>query len=161
MMKKCLLIVVALLFLTGCAAQDVFETVSDVYGEESLQPKQIQLELPEGADSAITGSNGTLYLCDNYEITVQTLSGGDLNATFRLLTGFPLDSLTVVQTVQTGMERYECVWTAAGEGGDSVGRAVVLDDGSFHYCVTVMTASENAGKLQESWQDFMSSVRTG
>ena len=161
-MKKCLVIVAALLFLTGCAAQDVFETVADVYGEESVKPKQILLELPEeGAESVITGSNGTLYLCENYDITVQTLSGGDLNETFRALTGFPLDSLTVVQTLQTGMERYECVWTSVGEGGDSVGRAVVLDDGRFHYCVTVMTAAENAGKLQESWQELLGSVGAG
>ncbi len=158
-MKKCLIIVVVLLLLTGCAAQDVFETVSDVYAEESLQPKQISLEVPDG--TAIAGSNGTLYLCDGYEVTVQTLSGGDLNTTFRFLTGFPLDSLTVMETAQTGMDRYECVWTSAGEGGDSVGRAVVLDDGSFHYCVTVMSASKNAGKLQESWQELLGSVRAG
>lgn len=158
-MKKCLVIVVVLLLLTGCAAQDVFETVSDVYAEETLQPKQISLAVPEG--TAITGGNGTLYLCDDYEITVQTLSGGDLNTTFRFLTGFPLDSLTVLETAQTGMDRYECVWTCAGEGGDNVGRAVVLDDGSFHYCVTVMTASENAGKLQENWQELLGSIRAG
>ena len=156
-MKKLCVLLAAVLLLTGCAAEETFETIADVYGEQNLpQPKQVVLTIPEeAAAQAIVGSSGTLYLCDGYEITVETLSAGDINSTFRQLTGFETDDLTVMETAQLGFSRYECVWTAAGEGGDMVGRVAVLDDGNFHYCVTVMAGAAEAGKLQSTWKDLL------
>lgn len=160
-LKRLLWIVVALLLLTGCAAGDVFEVISD----ENVAPvlaKQMYLKisLPEEAAlasmEAMDGSK--LYLCDGYTVTTQKLPGGDLDRTLRETTGFGADSLLVMQTRQADWKRYECVWSAAGEWEDQVGRAVILDDGSDHHIVTVMAGYTQAGDLQSTWQHIMESA---
>lgn len=160
-MKKLCVLLAMMLLLTGCAAAETFETIADVYGEQSLpEPKQVVLAIPEDAQ-AVAGSNGILYLCDGYEITVETLSAGDINATLRQLTGFESDEMTVMETSQMGLNRYECVWTAAGEGGDMVGRAVILDDGNYHYCMTVMATETDASRLRDTWKALFDSFTLG
>lgn len=156
-MKKLCLLLGCVLFLSGCGAAETFETIGDVYaGQETAQPRQVLLEIPdEAAAQAIQSEDGTLYLCDGYEITLQIMAAGDLNRTMRSLTGFGSDALTMIETGLTEAARYECVWTAAGEGGDMVGRAVVLDDGAYHYCVTVMAGAEEAGSLRDTWQTLL------
>ena len=148
-----------MLFLSGCAAVETFETITDVYGEQQvLPPRQVLLEIPqEAAAQAIKDDDGTLYLCDGYEITLQTMPAGDLNQTMRSLTGFDSDALTMIETGLTEAARYECVWTAAGEGGDMIGRAVILDDGAYHYCVTVMASAKEANALRETWHSLLNS----
>ncbi|MBQ8768759.1 MAG: hypothetical protein IJZ15_03825 [Oscillospiraceae bacterium] len=158
-MKKLCFLLVFVFLLAGCQATPTFETVDDVYAPQPQSaPRGIALELPEDVQT-IAGDSGKLYLCDGYDVTVQTLSAGDLNATVQSLTGFAPDALTMLQTAAADARRYECVWTAAGESGDAVGRAVVLDDGQYHYCVTVMAQADRAGELTEVWQELLSSVR--
>ena len=160
-MKTICVLLAVMALLTGCAAAETFETIADVYGEQNMpEAKQVVLAIPENAQ-AVVGSSGTLYLCDGYEITVETLSSGDINETLRQLTGFESDELTVMETAQMGLNRYECVWTAAGEGGDVVGCAAVLDDGSYHYCVTVMGNAEDGAKLQETYRQLLEGFSTG
>jgi len=159
-MKKLWVLLCALLMLTGCS-QPTFETVTDLYQDGPLpQAKSICLELPQEAAMPTMESeeSGKLYLCDGYSIAVQTLSGGDLDGTLRQLTGFSRDSLTVMERKTGGISRYDCVWTAAGEGQEQTCRCVVLDDGVYHYAVTVMSDSVDAGKLQETWQSILGSV---
>ena len=50
-----------------------------------------------------------------YEILVETMASGDLDATLRSLTGYTADRLTVIRTQQNDADRYDFVWTAAGE----------------------------------------------
>ena len=157
-MKKLCLLVVLAICLCGCQATTTFETLQDVYGEENLEgPRQITVSLPEEATMVRSGNN-RLYLCDGYDVTVEVMASGDLNRTMQSLTGFAADALTMVQTSVQQMQRYECVWTSAGEGADQIGRAVVLDDGNYHYCVTMMAPSEQAGSLQAVWSDLLDSI---
>lgn len=159
-MKKLCILLTCILLLTGCTAAETFETIADVYGEQNLpEPKEVLLSIPEDAQ-VVAGDSGMLYLCNGYEITVETMESGDINATLRQLTGFESDDLTVMETAQMGQNRYECVWTAAGEGGDMVGRVAVLDDGCYHYCVTVTGSAENSA-LQETFQALMVGFHTG
>ena len=160
-MKKCWIILVLTLFLSGCGAQETFETVSDVYDVPAMaQMQQVELALPEEAalPSMESDDAGKLYLCDGYTLTVQTLEGGDLDSTLRQTTGFGRDQLTLMETQKNGTTRYDCVWSAAGEGGDHIGRAAVLDDGSYHYVVSVMAQADTAGELADTWQDILDSV---
>ena len=155
-MKKVCFLLIFVLLLSGCQAVDTFETVRDVYQVQSA-PGNISLAVPATAQT-VANDNGILYLCDGYEITVETMSSGNLTQTVQMLTGFAPDALTVMQTAVSGVNRYECVWSAAGESGDMVGRAVILDDGQYHYCVTVMSQAETAGELSSVWQELLSSV---
>lgn len=163
-MKKLIIILSTTLLLTGCGAQETFETVSDSIVQSVMgQERQVELELPSHASAPVVNADdgGKLYLCDGYILTVQTLSAGDLDRTARSLSGFGTDQLTVMETADQDTKRYEWVWTAAGEGGDQMGRALVLDDGSHHYCLTAMAQAQTSGALEAEWSGVFKSFRLG
>ena len=139
-----LLIVLTALVLAGCSQAPAAETVMDVLEEPVLaQPREVRLELPgETVACAMESDSGRLYLGDGYEVMVQTLPGGDLDATIRSLTGFNREDITVMQTGQEP-KRWEFAWAAAGERGERVGRGVVLEDGSYHYCLSVLQDADD------------------
>ncbi len=161
-MKKVCILMFLVALLSGCAAQPVFETVSDqLEAPVMAQMQQLKVALPKEATAPTLQNeeNGALYLCDGYTLSIQTMEAGDLDATMRSLTGFSKDQLTVMETAKHGIKRYDCVWSAAGEGGDQVARAVILDDGSYHYAVTVMTDFASAGDLAATWKEILDSVK--
>ena len=161
-MRKCWVITgVLLLALNGCAAQETFETVSDeAISPVMSQPKQIYVELPgEAASPAVESDSGRLYLCGDYEISVQILDGGDLNSTVRTLTGYEKEDLTVIETMKNNLDCFEFVWVSAGETGDQVGQATILDDGSYHYCLMVLGDAETASGHQVFWDQMFQSFR--
>lgn len=160
-MKRLWILLVLVMLLCGCSAQQTFETVMDALDAGEIDPaKKIMLELPK--DAAVTtmesADGGVLYMCDGYTLSVQTLAGGDLSRTLKQITGYTKEQLTMMQTKAGQAQKYSCVWTAAGEGGDQIGRAVILDDGSYHYCVTVMADAAASGDLIPTWQDLLASV---
>lgn len=158
----CLALLVALC-LCGCGAQQTLETVTDeIVTPVVATAQQVQLSLPEGAmlEVAESEDTGKLYLCENYTVAVQTLESGDLDRTLRTVTGYGKEELTLLQLRQGEFDRYECAWASAGEE-QQVGRTLILDDGSYHYTVTVMAPAALAGELSEDWQGLMASVRLG
>lgn len=146
--------------LTGCSFQETLETVLD----DNVAPvmattKQLVFSLPEDAAvPSMESDGGTIYLCDDYTLTVQTLASGDLDRTLRQITGFEKDALLVMETNQNGIKRYECAWSAAGESEDQVGRAVVLDDGVYHHVITVMSGYSDVADLTSEWTHILSSA---
>ena len=161
-MRKLWIVGILALFLTGCSAQETFETVGDVLVvQTSSHMQQVLLSLPDDVITPVLESQeaGKLYLCEDYMVTVHTMPAGDMQSTIKTLTGYTPDALTVMETVKDGVKRYECVWTAAGEGEDQVGRAVILDDGSYHYAVTVMADASAAGELTDTWQEIFGTFR--
>ena len=159
-LKKLCCLLVLVLLLTGCAAEPTFEGVQDVYAPEAApESRKIGLTLPEDASAQVlAGSSGVLYFCDGYEVTAETFVSGDLNATILSLTGFPQEALTLLETKHGDVDRYECVWTSVSGEGQRVSRAVILDDGSYHYCVCVSADSGDAGALQDTWQALLGSI---
>lgn len=155
-------ICIALCFLlAGCGSAETFETVCDEPAAPVMaMPRQISVELPgETALPVMENSSGRVYICNDYEIILQTMESGDLEATFLTLSGLTGEELTVVETFADGVDRYEFVWAAAGEGGDCLGRGVVLDDGNYHYCLTVLREAEGREKSQINWDQVVSSFR--
>lgn len=158
-MRKLCLIATALLLLTGCGVQ-TFETVEDLNDTQVMAtPATLLVDLPEDAAApAMQGSSGTLYFCGDYDLMVEVLPSGNLSSTLQTLTGFERSDLQLIQTARCGVDCYEGVWSAAGEAGDHVGRVLVLDDGRFHYCVSIMAMAEDAGQCTEEWNKIMESV---
>jgi len=159
-MKKCLFLLLLPLLLTGCGDQETYETVSD----EILQPvaaiaQQTVVQLPDGAAVSVMQNDeeGTLYFCQGYTMTMQTMEAGDLNRTVKAVTGYGKDDLQLIRSGSHDAVRYDCVWAAAGEGEDQVGRAAILDDGNYHYVLTCMTGASQAEALQEHWQALFES----
>lgn len=163
-MKKIVLIVLLALGLSGCAQKQELETIGNpcVAVLES-NPQTIQVSLPEEISTPVIQNeeNGKLYLCEGYTLTLQTLEGGDINRTIKSCTGFSKDELTVLETTHDDVKRYDCVWTAIGEGADQVGRLAVLDDGAYHYVLTVMAQMDEAGELSDKWQEIFNSFALG
>lgn len=163
-MKKVWIIgIIGALLLSGCVAP-VFETVSDVYASEPPSEMQtILLSLPEDAAEAVMegGTGDRLYLCDGYELRVQTVTTGSLDDALRAVTGFGEDRLTVMKTQNGEFDRYDCVWCTAGEGGEQVGRTAMIDDGSYFYCVSALSDSDIAFELSQVWQEILDSLALG
>lgn len=158
-MKKLLVILIAMVLLSGCAAQ-TFEKVEDLNDVQAVAtPATLLLDLPEEAAApAMQGASGTLYFCGDYDIMVEVMPSGNLSNTLQTLTGFDREELELMQTDRCGVDCYEGVWSAAGEAGDHVGRVLILDDGSFHYCVSIMAMAEDAGDCLEDWNEILESV---
>lgn len=159
-MKRIALMALLSVMLLGCAASPVFEPVTDVYAGTVPPPGILQVMVPEKASMLTSTGDGTgqLYFCDGYTLSVQTMSGGDLNRSLRSLTGYGRDRLTVLETSREGLACYCCAWTSAGEAGEQVGRLVLLDDGMYHYAVTVMAPAADTGALVEEWETILNRV---
>ena len=97
-MKKMVGLLVMCFLFSGCAAEDVMETVADEWMQSAAAPMaELHLHLPEEAALPVSESeNASLYQCDGYELLVQTLDSGDLDATLRAVTGLGRVALTVM-----------------------------------------------------------------
>ena len=157
---KLLRVILMLMMLSGCAAQQTWETVNDPQVEVAAIPRELGIKLPPEAAAPVLQSPeaGQLYLCNGYVLAVHTFVGGDLDDTMRQLTGFSKEQLACMKTEKADYRRYDCVWSSASDGGDQVGRAVILDDGNFHYAVSLMADFASAGDLSQAWQEILNSV---
>lgn len=155
-MKRWVCICLFIMLLSGCGAEETMETVNDEWIVPAMaQPRQVSVRLPEDAAAPVLEQDDRrIYMAQDYEIMLETLASGDLASTIRTLSGYDRDQLTVVETRQGDADRYEFVWTTAGERGDRLGRAVILDDGDYHYCMSVL---RDAGETQILWRDVFSS----
>ena len=158
-MKKWLLLLMMTVLLAGCGQEAVFETVSDELIQPVMaQPRFICVDLPgETALPVVENQNGRVYVCNDYEIVLQTLEAGDLEQTMQDMTGLSKEDLTVVETDDHGIRRYEFVWAAAGERGEQVGRGMILDDNSYHYCLSVLRDADAQERSQISWDQVFAS----
>ena len=155
-MRRCVCALVMVLLLCGCRGEETLETVNDEWIVPAMaQPREISVRLPDNAVTPVLEQEGSqLFMAEGYEIMVETLASGDLDATIRSVSGYGKDQLTVLETRQGEADRYDFVWTAAGEKGDRLGRAVILDDGDYHYCLSVL---RDAGETQILWRDVFAS----
>lgn len=157
-MKK-LWIIAAVFLLVGCSAPKDYETMADSYDVPQREARQVSVSVPFNDTETMTDAGGSvLYLGDGYSVLVETLEAGDLNRTLKHVSGFNREQLQVVERQDNIYRRYECVWAAAGEGQDQIGRAVILDDGSFHYALTFVSDAEKAGDLNQQWQQIVQSI---
>lgn len=158
-MKMKVMIAVIALLLTGCGAEETFETISDEFAQPVLaEIRQIYVSLPENAAVPVLESeNGAVYVCDAYEVYQQVLPAGDLGATVREVSGYDLENLTLVNTRQGDCKRYDFVWATASDQGDRVGKGCILDDGSHHYVLIVLGNAENAGEYESVWREILNS----
>ena len=160
-MKKLWCVMLALL-LVGCGAEPTYETLGEVQDEPVLAPAlEMAVDIPMDAVSEVmkTQDGSSLYFVGDYTVCMQTLESGDLNRSLEICTGFSRDRLQVMQTNAGGYTRYEAAWSCVSDQGDQVGRICILDDGQYHYALTMLTPAENANQVQEGWQTLLRSFR--
>ena len=151
------LMIMLTLLLCGCSVQETFETISDEPVQVVMaRPREISVRLPDNAVAPVLESDSEqVYMSEDYEIVIETLASGDLDATVRSICGYGKDKLTIMETQWDDVTRYEFVWTAAGENGERLGRAVVLDDGNHHYCMSVLRDARAVSQVV--WRDVFAS----
>lgn len=159
-MKKWCLLLVMLVFFSGCSRQKAMETVTDEWAQPVIAPHaQLSMWLPEKAVlETMDSDTGSLYFCNGYTLTVQTLPSGDTEKTLKSLTGFGQETLSPLETEHNGIRRLDWVWTAMGEVGQQVCRGALLDDGNYHYCVTAMTDAASAAAMETEWSRIFTSM---
>lgn len=162
LLKRIWITILTAALLTGCGAQPTFETVGDAMDQPvSAAAASILLELPNDFSEPVFGSDTSdhIYIGEDFTVMLQTVPAGDLNGTLESCTGYSRDGLTVVETEKYGLKSYACTWSAAGEGTEQICRMEILDDGSFHYVLTVMADADKAGELAQTWQELFASFR--
>ena len=159
-MKIVLLVLLAVL-LAGCSKTEVYETVNDeMIQSVSAQPREILFDLAqEPVMPAMESDSGTLYLCGDFDVLVHTCQSGDLQNTVKEVSGFLPEELTVIQTGNGEVDRYEFVWTSATDLGQQIGRATVLDDGNYHYILSATVDAELIEEYQEIWNGIFESFQ--
>ena len=160
-MKKVVALLLLTALLAGCKAEETFEVVEDeIPPEPVVSPQQFFVSLPEDAAvPTFQDESGELYVCQDYTVSKQILDSGDLEKTVQTVSGHSQAELQVIKTVHAQYDRYDFVWAAAAEEGMQVGRACILDDGNYHYVLSVQSAEEANGQLQKTIQDVFSSCK--
>lgn len=160
-MRRLWILLPLVILLGGCGAEETFETVADDIVQPVMAvPRQIAVQLPEDAVAPVLESGQEqVYLCADYEIILETLSAGDVGETVHHISGYDRENLTVLKTRQDDTVRYDFVWVSAGEEGERLGRGVILDDGQYHYCMSVLRNSNPKTSSQIVWSQVFSSFR--
>lgn len=162
-MRKLWIVVMLALSLCGCRKAENYETISDQSTiPDPGQKMQIMVELPDQAALEVMESSQdcSVYICDDYTLTVSTTEAGDLQKTVLNATGFLPEQLDGITTQHGEVKKYICVWAAAGESGQQIGRCEVIDDGNYHYVLTALADADKAGALsRDSWQSVFRSFR--
>lgn len=162
MLKKLVWMMLLCLLLTGCGS-DTFETMGPVAHVSQTTPpvREILLDLP--ADATVLSASGmdSIYNCGDFDLLLQVQPAGDIQFTVQQLCGYDPRQLTVIESSDGSFARYDWSWTAAGENGDVICRAAVLDDGAYHYSLCVSAEASLVGNLTEQWNELFSSLDLG
>lgn len=153
-MKKWILGIVLLfgVFLCGCAGTESFEVIGDNIDELPIAaPAKVQLTLPKDSTlSVMSGSDWQCYEEEHYQIIVQTYPSGDLSQTLQRVTGYQKENLSVMEISGGNIDKFLCAWSAVSEEGELVGRCAVLDDGVYHYCLSILVDADVSGEIRET-----------
>ena len=160
-MKKWFVILTFAALLSGCGAEETFETVADVVQEVPVMAaRQFYVSLPEeAATPTFQDEAQQLYVCEDYTISKQIFAGGDLEKTVNSVTGMKTSDLQILKTVHHTYDRYDFVWTAAAEEGLQVGRASIYDDGNYHYVLSSTVSADLIEEYQEIWNGIFESFK--
>ena len=158
---KIVTVILLAALLAGCGKTEVFETVhDDMVQSVSVQPREVFFDLAqEPVMPAMESDSGTLYLCGDFDVVVHTCQSGDLQNTVKEVSGFLPEELTLIQTENGDVDKYEFVWTSATDLGQQIGRATVLDDGNYHYILSATVDAELMEEYQEIWNGIFESFQ--
>lgn len=154
-MKRICILILLCALLCGCASAPTYETLGGDIHQAAVTLKEAVVAVPEEAKEMAL-EDGTYWICESFDLQVQTLPGGDMAATVSTLSGLDVNALTVMTSGTGEMVRYEWVWTAMSEAGQMLCRALVLDDGAYHYCLTAIGPAEQGQSLNAQWNDIFS-----
>lgn len=151
-MKRIIALLLVAFVLTGCAGAATYETISDGL-ETPREPAKLQMtaRMPQSTSKAVLSHStaGDFYEYADGTITMQAMAAGDFTGMIREVTGYPVDGLQIMESIQSDLKSFQTVWTSAGEGQTLVGRACILTEGNYYYVLTAMVPENKAASLWE------------
>lgn len=168
MKKRMALLAAALLAaaMTGCGAQDTWETVDDVLPAEPVSAfagaYRLGFAIPQDAQVIEQTENGEACVYGQtdgaYEITAQTMLSSTPDGAIRRLTGFAPEQLPVIKTKRFGLNEYQLVWYSLDEDGGRLCRADVLCDGALCYVLTFSVREELSAQYADTAREVFASL---
>ena len=55
----------------------------------------------------------------------------------------------------------EDAWVSVGEAGDQIARTLIVDDGNYHYVLTLQAEAEKGGELSAAWSEIFQTFELG
>lgn len=137
--------------LCGCSGGESFEVIADSFVDSpKAEPGKMVLDLPDEVTlSVMSGSDWQCYEGEHYQIILQTYPSGNLDQTLQQVTGYGKEHLSVMEISAMNIDKYFCAWSAVSEEGEVVGRCTVLDDGVYHYCLSILVNAEASGEVRD------------
>lgn len=161
-LKKWISLILTTLLLSGCGAEPVYETIGDVWANDEpvFAPAGIEFAAPEDAQMEVMeGDSGEkIYRIGDWELWTGTYTAGDLSATLEEVTGLQSGNLTVISRQVGNYACHETAWTTTGEDGTWVAQTAVIEDGGYHYALSMMVPQEDADQLGRFFTQVLGSV---
>lgn len=157
-MRKLAIVLLALM-LSGCT--DAYETVmDDHFVPERVEAGTVSFLLPEQASvyTMEDDAEAKLWLLEDYQISTYVHPSGDIESTIRTLTGYERNVIAPICLEMGNVTRYECTWTTADGEGQQMNRAMILDDGNYHYALCLQGSAEASADYADEWNQIMASV---
>ena len=148
-MKKLILPLLILVFLTGCSSP-AWETVDDTHEVSAAswleEAYSIEIGVPQTMSLLDACAGCSVYSNDDgsFEVETRTFLASDLDTAVQMLTGYRAGDLNILQTERFDLPEYQFAWVTQTEQGSRLCRADMVVDGMEHYAVICSTL-EDAG----------------
>lgn len=161
-MKKLTIVLLLLLFLTGCSTP-AWETVSDsltdqpvswltdVYTIETSLPQGVELLAQTDGWSVYSNQDGTM------EVETRVFPASDLTSAVKVLSGYEVDRLNILQTERFDMPEYQFAWVTQTECGQRLSRADIVIDDTNCYAVVCSTLEQSGNMYAEDVRQVIAS----
>ena len=161
-MNNLIIYLLAVLTLTGCAAEPTFETIGNVWDNPQVQdsPASIEFALPEDAQMEVMESNDTCksYQIGDWMLWTEIHEGGDVRATMQTLTGMEAEALNITTHPLGQYQCHETAWAASGDEGEYVIRTAVIPHGQYHYCLSLKAPKEDSRSVGNFFSRILRNV---
>lgn len=161
-MKNFMIFLLAILSMTGCAAEPTFETIGNVWDNPQIQdsPASIEFTIADDAQMEMMESTQTskCYQIGQWMLWTEILSGGDVAATMETLTGISADALNIMEHPLGQYQCHETAWAYSAEEGEYVIRTAVIPQGEYHYCISLKVPMEDAQQVGSFFSGILRSV---
>lgn len=161
-LKNIMIFLLAVLSITGCAAEPTFETIGNVWDNPQIResPASIEFALPDDAQMEVmeTADTGKCYQIGQWMLWTEILNGGDVAATMETLTGASADSLNIIEHPLGQYQCHETAWATSEEEGEYVIRTAVISKGEYHYCLSLKVPKEDARQVGSFFSGILRNV---
>lgn len=163
MKKICLLTVLMMLLLCGCAkTQSAKLVLTDeiVNVPDGCMKYRICVSLPDGVTEAVAAADGDRRLYEaadgSYYVVTEVLPNSTANEAIRQMTGFDAERLGTMKTQSSSIPEYRFSWCTEGENGNLICTGIVAEDEAYCYCLAFCAEEAHSKDCAAAREQVMS-----